>query len=235
MLYDAGKRGWSDVGKWVVAPFLWHMGVRKVDAVVISHGDTDHYNGLPSLVDRFRVGKVLVNEQMFRSSDAESLFQFLADKGVRVEVIGKGTELGVQGAHGGARVSVLNPPGGAGQLSRNDASCVLKIEYEGRGVLLCGDVERHGIAALLDSGYGLTADVVQAPHHGNRIANVGDLYTAVGPRFILVSTGSPKDLSDVRPDGSLVLQTYETGAVSFDVDKNGVRVRTFKGAETPGD
>jgi competence protein ComEC len=136
MLYDAGKRGWSDVGKWVIAPFLWHMGVRKIDAVVISHGDTDHYNGLPSLVDRFRVGKVLVNEQMFRSSDAESLFQFLADKGVRVEVIGKGTELGGQGAHGGARVSVLNPPGGAGLLSRNDSSCVLKIEYEGRSVLL---------------------------------------------------------------------------------------------------
>ncbi|MEE9487623.1 MAG: DNA internalization-related competence protein ComEC/Rec2 [Candidatus Brocadiales bacterium] len=235
MLYDAGKRGWSDVGKRVIVPFLWHMGVRRVDAVVISHGDTDHYNGLPSLVDRFRIGKVLVNERMFRSSDAESLFQFLADKGVRVEVIGKGTELGGQGAHGGARVSVLNPPGGAGLLSRNDASCVLKIEYEGRSVLLCGDVGSRGVNLLLDSGYGLTADVVQAPHHGNRIGNVGDLYAVVKPRFILVSTGSPKDLSGVKPEGSLVLQTYETGAASFDVDKSGVKVRTFNGVETPGD
>lgn len=136
---------------------------------------------------------------------------------------------------GGARVSVLNPPGGAGLLSRNDASCVLKIEYEGRSVLLCGDVGSRGVNLLLDSGYGLTADVVQAPHHGNRIGNVGDLYAAVKPRFILVSTGSPKDLSGVKPEGSLVLQTYETGAVSFDVDKSGVKVRTFNGVETPGD
>ncbi len=233
MLYDAGKRGRSDVGERVVAPFLWHMGIRTLDAVVISHGDADHYNGLPSLIERFRVRKVLVSEQLFHSTDAGGLLEFLTGKGVPIEVIEKGTEL--EGL-GGATVRVLNPPPRVtGRLSSNDASCVLMIECGGRGILLCGDIERHGIEALLDSGYDLTADVVQAPHHGNRISNVADLYTAVRPQYILVSAGSTKDLSAQRPEGSLVLQTHEMGALFLKVEKRGIKAWTYNGGRIVGD
>lgn len=232
ILYDAGKRGQSDVGKGVIAPFLWHMGIKTIDAAVISHMDTDHYNGLPSLIERFRVRKVLVNERFFHSPDASGFLGFLSDKGVPVEVVERGVEL--EGL-GSARVKVLNPPRGLSGLSPNDSSCVLMIEHGGRGALLCGDIQERGIRTLLNAGYDLKADVVQAPHHGNRISNVADLYAAVRPQYILVSTSSTKDLSAQRHERSLVLQTHEAGALFLRMDELGVEVRTFKAGKVVND
>ncbi len=228
VLYDAGKRGRSDVGERVITPFLWQNGVRTLDAVIVSHGDEDHYNGLPALVERFCVRKVLLNEQFLRSPGAGRFLEFLGDEGVSVEVIEKGVELGGLGR---AKVKVLNPPGSAERLSRNDTSSVLLIEYCGKRILLCGDIERRGIEALLDSGYDLKADVVQAPHHGNYISNVADLYAAARPRYILVSAGSIKDLSAQKPEGSLVLQTRDTGAVFVKISGQGTEVWTYKDGE----
>lgn len=228
ILYDSGKQGWADVGKRVIAPFLWHMGIRTIDAVVISHEDADHYNGLPSLIERFRICKVLVNEQFFNSSGTRELIKFVTGKGVPIEVIGEGVRLrGLEGA----RVSVLNPPAGASWLSPNDASCVLMIEYCNKGILLCGDIQERGIEALLDSGHNIKADVVQAPHHGANIGNVAGLYTATRPQYILVSAGSNRDISSQIPEGSTVLQTHQMGALFLEVDKAGLKTWTYRGGK----
>ena len=54
VLYDCGKMGNPHVGRRVIAPALWARGVRKIDVLILSHADADHYNGLPDLLDRFR-------------------------------------------------------------------------------------------------------------------------------------------------------------------------------------
>ena len=41
-----------------IAPFLWYRGIRRIDEVLLSHADLDHFNGLPSLLERFPVGQV---------------------------------------------------------------------------------------------------------------------------------------------------------------------------------
>jgi competence protein ComEC len=51
MLFDAGSLSRSDIGSRVVTPFLRYSDIRKIDAVIISHGDIDHINGLPEIMD----------------------------------------------------------------------------------------------------------------------------------------------------------------------------------------
>ena len=62
VLYDCGRMRDPSVGRRVIAPALWARGVRRLDAVILSHADADHYNGLPDLLDRVRIGAVLVPE-----------------------------------------------------------------------------------------------------------------------------------------------------------------------------
>src|SRR5213595_3666592 len=58
LLYDAGALAGPDVTRRQIAPFLWHQGIRRIDEVFLSHADLDHFNGLPSLLERFPVARV---------------------------------------------------------------------------------------------------------------------------------------------------------------------------------
>ena len=56
LLYDAGALAGPEVTRRQIAPFLWSRGIRRIDEVILSHADLDHFNGLPSLLDRFAIG-----------------------------------------------------------------------------------------------------------------------------------------------------------------------------------
>lgn len=65
MLYDAGSLGSPEGATRAVASFLWSRGITRIDAVVLSHADLDHYNAMPRLVERFPVRIVYVSPLMF--------------------------------------------------------------------------------------------------------------------------------------------------------------------------
>lgn len=217
MLYDAGTRGYFDVGRHVIAPFLWQEGVKEIDLVVVSHEDADHFNALPFLTERFRMGRVLVNDHLLSSEEGRPLVDFIKSRGVVVEVIQEGVRLN---GLGGAGVKVLNPPQDSNRFSANDASCVLRVDYQGRSVLLCGDIEGQAIGRLIASGAEIGAEIVVAPHHGSYSPNLDKFLERVSPEYVAVST-ERKNLdyyySRTSPLGK-VLPTSELGAISFTIE-----------------
>ena len=70
MLYDAGRLLSPEESTRSIASVLWSKGVTHLDAVVLSHADSDHFNGLPGLLDRFSVGVVYVSPVMFDDPSA---------------------------------------------------------------------------------------------------------------------------------------------------------------------
>jgi competence protein ComEC len=60
LLYDAGAIRGPDVAERIIVPFLWQRGIHHIDAVILSHADLDHFNGLAGLVERIAVGRVLL-------------------------------------------------------------------------------------------------------------------------------------------------------------------------------
>jgi competence protein ComEC len=64
ILYDAGSiRVPEQVGP-QACQVLWSLGVRRVAAIFLSHGDRDHYNLVPEIARRFPVGQVFVGPQL---------------------------------------------------------------------------------------------------------------------------------------------------------------------------
>src|SRR5207244_456621 len=59
LLYDVGSIGGPDVTRRHVAPFLWSRGIRRIDELILSHADLDHFNGVPQLAERFAIGRVI--------------------------------------------------------------------------------------------------------------------------------------------------------------------------------
>lgn len=88
-LYDAGSLQGPQVAERIIAPYLWSQGHRKLDAIVLSHGDLDHYNGLPKLLEQFRIGTVFTNPSFWEKGGAATLLvkDVLMRNKVRVDVL----------------------------------------------------------------------------------------------------------------------------------------------------
>ena len=80
MLFDTGTKSNYDVGEFVVAPFLRQKGIKKIDTIVISHEHDDHCNGIPSIIERFKVGNVFVNKFFLQSGSKVELLKLLYRK-----------------------------------------------------------------------------------------------------------------------------------------------------------
>jgi competence protein ComEC len=237
LLYDAGSLGSPHHGARTIADFLWSQGITRIDGIVLSHADIDHYNAVPDLLHRFDVGAVFVSPVMFEpliepdGLDAVSeLRRNLDVAGVRIREIEAGDRLDTGDA--GLRITVLHPPAAGVLGSDNANSIVLLLEYEGRRILLPGDLEPPGLDNVL-AELPVDCDIALAPHHGSPQSDPLGLAAWCSPEWVVVSGGRPADEGEVeavfREAGAEVLHTYESGMVGFSIQPSGIRVRTWLG------
>jgi len=201
---------------------LWQRGVRSVDALVISHADIDHFNGVPGLARTLSIGSVLVHETFldFRQLGVEKTCEVLARRGVPIKLIRAGDQVSLDPE---VKLTVLHPTSSDRLPTDNANSIVLEIEYGGRRVLLTGDLERDGLEYVLRQPP-RHVDVFLAPHHGRVAASPRRLAEWASPDWVIVSDGrqdSSEKLRDVFGPSAQVLSTQRCGAITFVIDKQG--------------
>ncbi len=218
LLYDCGKMGDASVGRRIIAPALWAKGIQRLDEVILSHADSDHYDGLPDLLDRFVIGAVRVAPGFGGplNPGAEELLRRIEARGIAVRPI-------KQGDHwewGEARFAVWHPPESVSPSATDNArSVVLDLEANGHHALLTGDLEGQGLTALIARRTEPLA-MILAPHHGGRSANPGWLYAWARPDRVVASQRQPSlgngdALADLAKRGIPVSRTWQSGAIQI--------------------
>jgi competence protein ComEC len=97
-----------DVGKYVLAPFLWHEKINRIDIVVLTHPHPDHLQGLLFILENFQVREVWTNGDSSDSSLYLSFRQRILDRGVVLKILSDITpEIDISGV----KIQILNPPG----------------------------------------------------------------------------------------------------------------------------
>ncbi|MFS8103559.1 DNA internalization-related competence protein ComEC/Rec2 [Lentzea alba] len=193
------------------------LGIKRIPLVVLTHLHADHVGGLQAVLTGRAVGAVAVGPLKEPAWAWREVRRQAAKHGVRVVE----PKAGERFAWPGLEVEVIGPrrPPAAGDTNTtvNDYSLVLKAHTRAGRVLLTGDVELAGQAALLGER-DLRADVLKVPHHGSRYSLPAFL-KAVRPRVALVSVGtgnryghpSPHVINELRAGGALVLRTDKDG------------------------
>ena len=227
LLYDAGAMQDGRVAQRAVQSTLWERRYAGLDAIVISHADVDHFNGAAGLMETVPVGRLLVSQQFldFRQRAVKSVCDSSAECGVPIRLIREGDRLRLDDD---VAITVLHPPPGHPHSDDNANSIVLLIDYAGRRILLTGDLDGSGQAALLhkDSCH---VDVLLAPHHGSRKANPAALADWAKPAQVIVSADRRVDFKSLRAaygPQSEILSTHEFGAVTFEIEPDGTMRRT---------
>lgn len=236
LMFDCGSGGYMDVGSKSIVPALRHLGVGRIDTLVVSHADLDHFNGVLAVVDQVGVGRVLIPPQMLAAaaqsprSAAGFLIDALRERGVELRAVNAGWGE----THGPARLEILWPSPGLTPPRVNDTSLVLSIRTAGRRLVLNGDIQQQAITTMLNRGVDLRADVCDLPHHGGFVDASTRWLKAVQPAVVLQSSGAWR----LRQDPWIALlyefdiqrlATADRGMVELTVSHDGrINWATFK-------
>lgn len=227
VVVDAGGLPGSrvDPGARVVVPYLRRRGVREISALVVSHPHPDHYGGVPAVVAALPIHALWHNGQIApgsRGGPFASLLGRIVRRGVPIR--GPDALCGRPARAGPVGLEVLAPcPGPEPDEGANDASLVVRVTHGRVRILLLGDVEAAGEAALVRSGGDLRVDLVKVPHHGSRTSSGSALVAATRPRWAAVSVGAwnrfrhPSDavLARWRAAGAEVVRTDVHGGARW--------------------
>lgn len=225
LLYDAGP-GFTldaDSGNRVIVPYLRGEGIRRLDTLVLSHDDADHHGGARSVLAALPVAQAI--------SSLPPAHPLLAQTGAATPChAGEGWEWD------GVRFDILHPAAESyaqPKIRDNDRSCVLKISTPGASVLLTGDIERGGEAALLSRGNGaLRSSVLVAPHHGGKATSGQAFVAQVAPQAVIFTVGYRNSFGHPRPE--VAARYREAGAALFRSDRDGavlVKMDAASGAQ----
>ena len=222
LLFDAGTLGDSRRLAETIRRALWHRRRRRIDALVISHADRDHFSSAAWLLDRFPTGSLVTSGTFLDARQPETLD--LCDRasraGASVELVVAGDRLILDPD---VSIRVRHPAASFRGPTDNSNSVVLEITYAGRRMLLTGDLEDEGQQQLLGSPTP-ALDVILAPHHGSPRANTREWASWSQPGWVIVSGGrdsTPNALRQCYGPGAVILSTRGHGAVSVTVTDNG--------------
>ena len=213
VLVDGGGASHADLGGRVLLAELAAAGLRRLDAVDLTHPDVDHCQGLADLLDYVPVREVWVAPGL----DAPCATETMTHLGVRLRVLWEGDALNV----GRWRLAVLNPPPGE-RGPDNDRSLVLRAEAAGMRVLLAGDIEASAELRLRERhAADLRVAVLKVAHHGSRTSSTAEFLAATGASWAVISVGranrfghpAPEALARLAGQGLHVLRTDRDGEV----------------------
>jgi len=229
LLYDAGAITGPQVAERQIAPFLWHRGIRRIDEVLLSHADLDHFNGLAGLLDRFPVGQITCTPT-FADKKAQGVaytLEVLKQRRIPKRIVKAGDRLL---ADGGVEIEVLHPPAVGPDGKENARSMTLRIVHEGNVLLLTGDLEGPGLERVLGLLRG-KVDVLMAPHHGSRRIDAEGLVDRARPWLIVSSMGNPLG-KGLYPEaylrkGLFFWTTNECGAITLRSHSTGLVAERF--------
>lgn len=227
------ERDTRTIGEGVVSQYLWSRGMDRVDYVLATHADADHIDGLNDVAHNFKTRGAIVARTPADDVEYARFAAAMKQTGVPVEMIGGGDVL----HFGDVSAQVLWPPPSRDQTapSQNNDSIMLLVRYGNKSLLLTGDIEKQGEAAVLSEGIDLHSDIVKVAHHGSKTSSIEAFVSATHPSLAVISVGRTSMFGHPnievverwRASGAEVMTTGQRGTISVVTDGRELKVSTY--------
>lgn len=234
ILIDGGSSTEKQIGKYRIEPFLKSQGIGQLDYVFVSHGDSDHINGIEEMLIRqergIEISCLVLPVKEVWDEKLESLAATAKESGVRVCTVAE--DQGIRSKEW--RITCIQPSGKDGLKAGNEASLVLDVSQGNFDLLLTGDTEKMG-EDLLTEQINKTYDVLKVAHHGSQNSTSYAFLEKILPHYALVSAGEgnryghphPATIRRLEDQGCRIYSTIEHGAVTIYTDGKKIKTKSF--------
>ncbi|SFJ19084.1 competence protein ComEC [Halobacillus dabanensis] len=191
----------------IIIPFLKSQGIGALDALFISHKDSDHSGSVRYLLEEFNISHVIV-----------SPYYNEFYKEVEVKRVMGGQKVVIEGQE----FNVLHPAE-QDYGEPNDNSLVLESNIGGKKWLFTGDISTNVENQIIESYPSLKVDILKVGHHGSNTSTSNDFLNSTQPEVGLISAGvdnrygHPHDevVQRFKERGTPLLQTKRHGEVQY--------------------
>lgn len=243
VLIDGGSSSQKKLGDIVLEPYLKSRGISWIDYAVVSHGDSDHINGLMYLLEESKdigIGTLVLPVMGKGEEVYENLAALARREGADVVYMKTGDWVET----GELTLTCLYAGEDFGGKDRNSHSLVLCGDYKGFHMLFTGDMgegQESSLARLAEQEGTLQdihlnhVQILKTAHHGSRTSSSEVFLDRLKIRLAVVSYGegnsyghpSPETMARFREQGIAVLETGKKGAITFKTDGASLEVHAF--------
>lgn len=191
----------------IILPFLKSRGITEVDALFITHNDTDHNGSVPRLLEKNALGSLYISAYDEREYDGRAS---RLNGGDRYEI-------------GGYAFDILGPE--RNLEDKNDDSLIIYTELGGKRWLFTGDISSEVEKEVTANHPGLTIDYLKVAHHGSRTSTSEAFMNTFRPEVGVISAG--RDNRYGHPHGEVLDRLDSYGTEVWRTDQHGAVSITF--------
>ncbi|MEX0597978.1 MAG: MBL fold metallo-hydrolase [Candidatus Paceibacterota bacterium] len=191
---------------------------RRIDMIIITHGDKDHYGGCRDIIEKYKVGKVMINGVFDTKNQAyQGLLEFIREKEIQILPSIENTYITLGDS---IELHLLNPQTNLwSQDIRDDnsESIVILLRSKNNKILLTGDADEATEAKILQKYPQLDIDILKAGHHGSKTSTSDKLLDAITPKQVIISAGANNSYNHPHPD---IINKLKTRKIEIQEVKN---------------
>lgn len=214
VLIDSGRNGKLTLEKLGKAMPFWD---RKIETVILSHSDADHYGGLNEVLDFYKVENIIKTDTKNEDEEWNNLLSEIQNKNVMDIKSTSGTEIIFPS---GARLKIIYPIfNNPNEKDKNKNSIVTRLVFGENEFLFTGDLPKEGEDFLVNSFIDIQSDFLKVGHHGSKTSSSDSFLDKVKLREAIISVG--KDNRYGHPHGEVLGRLKSRAVQIWRTDEDG--------------
>lgn len=212
ILIDTGGSYYKELYKDSIL-FFKSIGVKKIDYLILTHGDFDHMGEAINIIENFKVEKVI-----FNCGDINDLEKELINKNISYDLCV-------------SRIEDLDFLQTKIYSDENDNSNVIYLELNNYKFLFMGDASINKEKDILKKYNISNIDVLKVGHHGSKTSSSKLFIDKINPEYSVISVGknnyghpNKEVLNNLKE--SKIYRTDLDGSIMFELKKNKLQIKT---------
>lgn len=209
---------------------------KKINLLIITHPHDDHIAGIPKLLDKYKVEKVIYTGISYKSLLYQEIIEKIKMKKIELLIpqekqkiiLSKNCELNF--------LYPLKSLNKQAVENLNNSSIVNRLSCKQNNFLFMGDAEELVEQEILKENYDLQSEVLKVGHHGSLSSSIQEFLERVKPKISIIMCGEKnkfdhphlKTLRKLQKIGSLILRTDLNGTISLEVENKEIKYKVEK-------